>query len=194
MKVVETPTRTDTHPAQARVIALCGWLVIGLSACAALLPFLGPDQGALIIGGMMVAAGLVETVAGVVRHETRKLVMLAGAVTVGAGLLFASEPATHFLPALYIVTGWLAVRAIIFFVAGGLEAGSVKRWTFLSAATDAALAVLLFIGISIATIVVALFGATPPLVASFAWILAISFVTTGLMLLEVASCARAEEV
>ena len=75
-----------------------------------------------------------------------------------------------------------------------MEHGNVKRWTGLSAATDAALAVLLVIGISIATLVVALFGATAPLVASFAWVLALSFVTTGLMLLEVASCARGEEV
>jgi hypothetical protein len=31
------------------------------------------------------------------------------------------------------------------------------------------------------------------LVASFAWVLALSFVATGLMLLEVASCAGASE-
>jgi hypothetical protein len=35
-----------------------------------------------------------------------------------------------------------------------------------------------------------LFGPTPAIVATFAWILALSFVATGLLLLEVASCAR----
>ena len=43
-------------------------------------------------------------------------------------------------------------------------------------------------------LIVSLFGPTPPLIAHFAWILAISFVATGSMLLEVASCARRESV
>jgi hypothetical protein len=45
-------------------------------------------------------------------------------------------------------------------------------------------------GLSITTIVVSLFGPTEPLVASFAWFLAVSFVVNGLLLLEVASCER----
>jgi len=55
------------------------------------------------------------------------------------------------------------------------------------------LAVLLFAGLSIATLVVSLFGPTQPLIASFAWILAASFVVTGTLLLEVASCERESE-
>jgi hypothetical protein len=47
------------------------------------------------------------------------------------------------------------------------------------------------IGLSVATIVISLFGPTQPLVASFAWVLAASFIVNGLMLLEVASCERA---
>ena len=50
---------------------------------------------------------------------------------------------------------------------------------------------LIFIGISL--LVISLFGATEPMVARFAWILAISFVATGSMLLEVARCARRED-
>ena len=52
------------------------------------------------------------------------------------------------------------------------------------------LAVLLVAGLSIATIIVSLFGPTEPLVASFSWVLAASFVVNGMMLLEVASCER----
>jgi hypothetical protein len=48
----------------------------------------------------------------------------------------------------------------------------------------------LIAGLSTSTIVVSLFGPTRELVASFAWILAASFVVNGLMLLEVASCER----
>jgi len=39
-------------------------------------------------------------------------------------------------------------------------------------------------------LLVTLFGPTPQMVASFAWILAISFVITGMLLLEIASCER----
>ena len=53
---------------------------------------------------------------------------------------------------------------------------------------DLLLGVLLLAGLSIAAVVVSLFGPTPNLIASFAWILAASFVTTGLMLIEIASC------
>ena len=55
---------------------------------------------------------------------------------------------------------------------------------------DLLLAVLLFAGLSIATLVVSVFGPTPPLVASFSWVLAASFVVTGNLLLEIANCER----
>ena len=55
---------------------------------------------------------------------------------------------------------------------------------------DFLLGVLLITGLSIATIIISLFGPTPELIASFAWVLAASFVVNGLMLLEVASCER----
>ena len=66
----------------------------------------------------------------------------------------------------------------------------MRWWTGLSAITDLVLALILIVGIPIAALVLGLFGATPQLVASFAWILALSFIADGLMLLEVAG-ARA---
>jgi hypothetical protein len=68
--------------------------------------------------------------------------------------------------------------------------GSVRVWTGISAGVDLLLGLLLMAGLSITTIVVSLFGPTEPLVASFAWFLAVSFVVNGLLLLEVASCER----
>jgi hypothetical protein len=59
-----------------------------------------------------------------------------------------------------------------------------------AAATDVALGLLLLVGLSISTLIVTLFGPTPEMIASFAWILAISFVVTGMLLLEIASCER----
>lgn len=159
-----------------------------------MLPLVGPDHAAAIIGASMVLAGVSEVVAATMRHETRRLVMLAGAISVLAGLMFATDPATGFLPALIIVMSWLLLRGLVLGVACVLERGSVRKWTGLAAATDIVLALALAIGLSISTLVVTLFGATPPLIASFAWVLAISFIATGALLLEVASFARREDV
>ncbi len=63
-------------------------------------------------------------------------------------------------------------------------------WTGLSAGMDFLLAALLIAGLSISTLVISIFGPTAELVASFAWVLAASFAVNGLLLLEVASCAK----
>ena len=168
-------------------------MILLLGAGSALLPWFSKTHGALIIGSLLVLAGLTEIFAGSLRHETRKLAMLAGAVTAIAGLLFATEPGAHFLSTLSIITAWLFLRSCILFVAARLEHGSVRRWTAYSATMDLLLALVLLVGLSIATLVVTLFGATAPLVASFAWFLALSFVVNGLLLLEVASCAGQDE-
>ena len=44
------------------------------------------------------------------------------------------------------------------------------------------------------SLVVTLFGATAPLIASFAWLIAISFIATAMLLFEVAECAEVEDV
>src|SRR5687768_2856090 len=164
-----------------------------MSAGSALLPVVDRVRGGTIIGTSLIAAGLIEVFAGSLRHETRKLAMLAGAVTAVAGLLFLTEERTGFLSTLSIIAAWLVLRGIILGIAATLEHGSVRMWTGLSAAMDLALALIMVIGLSIANLVVTLFGATPMLVASFAWVLALSFAINGLMLLEVASVARQDE-
>jgi uncharacterized membrane protein HdeD (DUF308 family) len=190
---VSTPAPTANGANRANWIAAAGWLILLLATGSALLPAVGPANGALIIGMLLVAAGLAEAFAGSLRHETRKLAMLAGIVTALAGLLFATEGRTGFLSTLSIIAIWLALRGIILGIAATLEHGSVRVWTGLSAAMDLALAMILIVGLSIASLVVMLFGATPRLIASFAWVLALSFVLNGLMLLEVASIARRDE-
>ena len=179
---------------RARRFLLSGWLIIALSAGAIALPLVDPGNGALVIGAMLVAAGIIEVAAATVRLETRMLAMLAGAVTILAGLLFATDPATRFLSTLTIIMGWLFLRSLILASAALLEHGSARRWTGFSAATDFILSGALAIGLSISTLIVALFGATEDLVTSFAWVLAISFIATGTLLLELSSCARREDV
>jgi len=183
-------TRADSRisdRARARGIRVAGLAIIGLGAAAALLPA-GKTISSDLIGALMIAAGLIETVAGSLRRDVRIYAMAAGAVTAFAGLLFILNPETHFFPMVTPIIGWLILRSLILAYASTHLSGSVRTWIGLSAGMDFLLAVLLITGLSIATIIVSIFGPTPPLIASFAWVLAASFVINGLLLLEVASC------
>jgi len=171
-------------------MTVAGVAIILLGAGAAALPFVDRLAGNQLVGWLLLAAGLVEIAAGTQRYENRFLAMLAGAVTTLAGLLFLLNPVAHFLPTISIVTAWLLVRSVILAITAGRAHGSVRMWLGISAATDFALGLLLIVGLSIATAIVMLFGPTPALVASFAWIFAISFLVTGGLLLEIASCFR----
>ena len=158
-----------------------------MAAGAALLPV---EKGISsdVLAALLIGAGFVEAVAGSLRRQVRTLAMAAGVVTVLAGLLFIINPETHFFPTVVPIAGWLVIRCLLLGFASSQTEGSVRRWIAISAGMDLLLAALLIAGLSIAAVVVSLFGPTPQLVASFAWILAASFVVNGLMLLEVASC------
>jgi uncharacterized membrane protein HdeD (DUF308 family) len=168
---------------------VAGIAIILLGAGAALLPA-GKSIASDMIGGLLIAAGLIETVAGALRRGARPYAMASGIVTALAGLVFIVNPVTHFFPTVTPVIAWLLVRSFILLLGSGEATGSVRTWTALSAGMDFLLAVLLIAGLSISTIIISIFGPTPELVASFAWVLAASFVVNGLMLLEVASCAK----
>lgn len=174
---------------RARGLQVAGFAIILLSAGAALLP---AEKGvsADVVGALLVAAGLIETVAGSLRREVRTLAMAAGVITALAGVLFIINPETQLFPNVTLVIGWLILRSFILAYACTHLAGSVRTWMALSAGMDFLLAVLLIAGLSIAAIVVSLFGPTPQLVASFAWVLAASFIVNGMLLLEVAGCER----
>ena len=174
---------------RARGLMVAGIAIILLGIGAALLPA-GKTIPSAMIGGLLIAAGSIETVAGSLRREARPFAMAAGIVTGLAGLLFILNPETHFFPSVWPIIGWLLLRSLILAGAVTETKNNVRRWTAISAGLDFMLAVLLIMGLSISTIVISLFGPTRELVASFAWVLAASFVVNGLMLLEVASCER----
>jgi hypothetical protein len=185
-------TRTSrglSNRIRARGSRAAGIAIILLSAGAALLPA-GKGISSDMVGALLIAAGLIELIAGSLRRTTRPYAMAAGVVTALAGLLFVVNPETHFFPTVVPIIGWLLVRSLILLAASRECGGSVRTWTALSAGMDFLLAVLLVAGLSISTIVISLFGPTRELIASFAWVLAASFVVNGLMLLEVASCAE----
>ena len=170
-----------------RSLRVAGILIILLAAGAALLPA-GKTISSDMIGGLLTAPGLLEPVAGPLRRAPRPLAMAPGIVTALAGLLFVIDPETHFAPRVVPIIGWLLLRSLILAGAFAETTGSVRLWTAISAGLDFLLGILLITGLSISTIVISVFGPTRELVASFAWILAASFVVNGLMLLEVASC------
>ena len=174
---------------RVRGLRVAGVAIILLSAGAALLPA-GKHISSDMIGGLLIAAGLIEAVAGSLRGEVRPYAMAAGGVTALAGVLFVINPETHFFPTVTLIITWLFIRSIILVVAATELRGSVRTWTGLSAGIDFLLALLLVAGLSITTIVVSIFGPTRPLIASFAWFVALSFVVNGLLLLEIASCER----
>ena len=158
---------------------------------AALLPA-GKTISSDMIGGLLIAAGLIETVAGSLRHGTRQFVMAAGVVTALAGLLFIMNPETHLFP----------TRVADHRLASAPQPDPRRRddrdsparcgcGPAFSAGMDFLLAVLLIAGLSHgSTLVVSVFGPTRELIATFAWILAASFAVNGLMLLQVANCAE----
>jgi uncharacterized membrane protein HdeD (DUF308 family) len=174
---------------RARAFRVAGIVIILLGVAAALLPA-GKTIASDMIGGLLIAAGLIETVTGSLRHNTRQYVMAAGVVTALAGLLFIMNPETHLFPRVWPIIGWLLLRSLILGAATVEMRGTVRLWTAFSAGVDFLLAVLLIAGLSLATIVITVFGPTRELIASFAWILAASFAVNGLMLLQVANCAE----
>ena len=184
----EAQSRFSDHN-RAMALRVAGIAIILLSAGAILLPA-GKRISSDMIGALLIAAGLIELVAGSLRREVRTFAMSAGAVTTLAGLIFVLNRQSHFFPSVVLVIAWLLLRSLILAAASLETGGSVRMWTAISAGMDLVLAVLLIAGLSITTIVISLFGPTEPLVASFSWFLAVSFVVNGLLLLEVSSCER----
>ncbi|WP_114226974.1 MULTISPECIES: hypothetical protein [Sphingomonas] len=170
---------------------ISGWLVIAVAAVTFALPLGDPRHAGTMIGLLLLAAGAIEIAAGSQREAALLPSVAAGALTIGAGGLFLTGEWRGLVPAVNIIAIWLALRSVVLLVAT-LRAGtsSIRKWTAIAAATDFLLAVLLFVGVSIASLVYNLFGPTEQLVASFSWILALSFLATGTMLLEVANCER----
>ena len=175
---------------RAMLIDAAGVAIILLGIGSALVPAADRLKGTAVIGGLLLVAGVIELLAGSLRPLVRPYAMAAGGVTALAGLLFIINPTTHFFATVTLVIGWLFIRSMILIYASQHSRGSVRTWMGLSAGMDFLLAVLLIAGLSVATVIISIFGPTPEVTASFAWVLAASFAVTGSLLLEVASCER----
>jgi uncharacterized membrane protein HdeD (DUF308 family) len=169
-----------------------GVLIVLLAFGAALLPLEHDVEGRLVVGWLLVAAGAIELGAAQARRIHRPTASIAGAATVLAGLRLVLDPRAGFFPVLNLVILWLIVRAAALAFAASRCKGSLQNWFILAAATDFLLAVLLLSGMPIALVVWGLFGRTSEIVATFAWVLAVSFVATGAMLIAVAPAEATE--
>jgi uncharacterized membrane protein HdeD (DUF308 family) len=186
----EQPRRQVGATGHAAFIAAAGGAIIILSIGAAFLPVLEGVSATMALGSLLIAAGLLEVLAGRLRHETRGLAMLAGAATAGAGFVLLLNRDNGLVPNVTVVSAWLFSRSIILLLTSRLAHGSVKRFLGLSAATDLVLGVGLLIGLSVTTLAATVFGPSPQLLVSYGLVLALSFLATGTLLLEVASCER----
>jgi uncharacterized membrane protein HdeD (DUF308 family) len=180
------PAARARGPVRTDLIRAAGVVIILMSAGAALLPFLGPVPGTVAIGLLLFLAGNVEMWAARWRREARRLAIAAGATTAVAGLFFFLNATGELLSSASVVVGWLFVRAGVLLMTSRVTDGSVRMWIWISALTDSVLGLALIAGVSVVALVTTLFGPAPDVIASFAWVVALSFVASGTLLLEVA--------
>lgn len=182
--------RSPLQKRRYQALLAAGWMILALAAGTAALPLLPQVTGAPLFGGILLAAGVAEGLASVLRRQARIPALLAAAVTVLAGVLLLLRPAISLLPILYIIAAWLLLRSGAIFLAAFRARGATRRWSLISAATDLLLGLLLIAAMAATTLAMLLFGPSPDVIASFAWFLALSLATTGLYLLEVGNCER----
>ena len=175
------------------LIRVAGVLIILLAFGAALLPMERNFEGRLVVGWLLLASGAIELIVALARRIHRPSASAAGAATVLAGLRLVLDPRAGFFPVLNLVILWLVVRAAALAFAAIRCRGSLQNWFLVAAATDFILAVLLLSGMPIAIVVWGLFGRTSEIVATFAWVLAVSFVATGATLIAVAPIEAEED-
>lgn len=169
------------------VMRAAGYAVILASAATALLPAGNFDNGPAIIGSLMILAGLFEMLANALRKRGRWGAMAAGAVSIAAGLLIFFQPVTSFVTTVYVVIGWLVARGLLLSLSAIEATRSTKRATIIVAAMDLILAGVVWIGLTASALVIALFGPTTHIIADFAWLMAISFVGAGVLLVRIAN-------
>ena len=169
------------------VMRACGYAVILLSVATALLPAGKFRNGPEIVGALMIAVGLFELLANALRAKGRWGTMAAGCASVAAGVLVFFQPATNFMTTVYLFGGWLVARGSLLLLSTIEAKGSSNRALLIAACVDFFLAALVWVGLTASMLVIALFGPTAPVIANFAWLVAISFVGSGLLLIRLAN-------
>jgi uncharacterized membrane protein HdeD (DUF308 family) len=178
---------------QKTVTFIAGVLIMLLAIGALLLPLQRDLPDRLVVGWLLIAAGTLELSTALVRQRHRKSVALAAVATLGAGIRLTADPSANFFAVMNMVILWLVVRGAALLYSAARTRRPLKSWIALAAATDLLLALGLLAGLPIALLVYGLFGPTPQIVATFAWVFAASFVATGALLLALTRIGEATE-
>lgn len=170
---------------RANLLRALGCTTILSSAAAALLPAGNFENGPQIVGFLMIFVGLVEMIANALRRGGQWAIVAGLASLVAGGLIFG-QPVTTFVSVVYVVIGWLLIRGLLLISSALAVPERVRPITVFVAVLDIALAGVVWTGLTASKLVIALFGPTAPIIANFAWVLAISFAGAGLLLVRLA--------
>jgi uncharacterized membrane protein HdeD (DUF308 family) len=174
------------------IIRTAGVIIILLALGSALLPMERGLPGRLVVGYLLLAAGLVELIAVMARRIHKPSAAIAGIATVLVGLRLSLDPKAGFFPVFNMVILWLVIRTAALGFAASRCKPPLRGWFRVVATTDLLLAVMLLAGLPIALIVAGLFGPTSEIIATFAWVLAASFVANGALLVAAAPVEACE--
>jgi uncharacterized membrane protein HdeD (DUF308 family) len=170
-----------------------GLFTLLLAAVAFLLPLVEWLPRGGVVGWLLFLAGISELTFGWKRglDVVGKAALGSGAATAIAGLLFVANPLAGHFPVANVVMAWLVLRGG-WMIAMGMRARNYRLapWLVLSGAADLLLGFALLVGMQVSALVVALFGPTPEVVATFALILAASFLVAGVSQVAIALVER----
>ena len=172
------------------VIRAAGIAIILIALGAVLLPVAEGAPARRVIGWMLLVAGILELAAAAARWRHRPTEAIAAVATVLAGLRLLLDPGAGFFEVLNLIILWLVIRAAALGFSAFRQRDVLGTWIALAAAVDFLLAIALLAGLPVAILVVGLFGPTRPISATFAWVIAISFIANGLFLLATAALDR----
>lgn len=163
-----------------------GVAIVLLAFGAALLP-LSPDLHPRdVVGWLLLPAGLIELAALPARRTHRPSAAITAGVTILAGLRLLLDPGANFFAVLNLVILWLVVRAAALAFAAWKARDGFENWLIFSGAIDFLLAIGLLAGLPITYLVVGVFGPNAQITGTFAWVLALSFVANGALLIAAA--------
>lgn len=174
-------------------MALAGVLIMLLAVGALLLPLQRELPGRLVVGWLLIAAGAIELAAVRGRRRHLKSAALAAVATLLAGVRLAADPGANFFAVMNMVILWLVVRGAALLYSAARTRPPLGTWIGLAAATDLLLALGLLAGLPVALLIYGLFGPTPQIVATFAWVFGASFIATGALLLAIARIGEAND-
>ena len=166
-----------------------GLLTVIIAVTAFFLPDIHVLSSSVIVGGLLLVAGLAELAFGIKRgwDVVGTAAVWSGIITAAAGLLFVLKPSTAYFPVANAVLLWLVARGI-FMLVMAVRTGDRRcgGWMALTGLADLTLGVILIAGLPVTALVVSMFGPTPEVVARFALILAISFAVAGVSQIAIA--------